>query len=398
MGRTFENLEQFGIDVVLGRRRGFRATVLRGILYFLSFFYERIVQLRLYLYRKRIFRERTLGCLVISIGNLTVGGTGKTPVVEKFARALQTGGRRVAILSRGYKSVPKPTKRNWFDRWLTKDVDPPRIVSDGKSVLLDSVTAGDEPFMLAYNLKDVIVLVDKNRVKSGRYAIDKWKVDTLLLDDGMQFLHLKHRLDIVLVDRQAPFGNEFLLPRGTLRESPRSLRRASYIFITKNTGESNEKLIGRIRRYNRTAEIIECAHRPLYLQNTYTGERLMLDRLRGAFIGSICAIAAPESFEGALKKLGANVDLSLRYIDHHYFTETEIRNFINRCIRRDLALIITTEKDAVRMPRLPEADVKVPIYFMRVEIEILSGHETWEHCVARICTPQPMLSPERFFA
>src|SRR5256886_9493807 len=111
--------------------------------------------------------------------------------------------------------------------------------------------------MLADNLKNVIVLVDKNRVKSGRYAIDKWKVDTLLLDDGMQFLHLKHRLDIVLVDRQAPFGNEFLLPRGTLRESPRNLRRASYIFITKNTGESNDKLIRRIRRYNRPAEIIE---------------------------------------------------------------------------------------------------------------------------------------------
>ena len=398
MGRTLENLEQFGIDVVLGRRRGFRAAMLRGVLYALSFVYERIVQLRLYLYRKRILRERTLGCIVISIGNLTVGGTGKTPVVEKFARALQSGGRRVAILSRGYKSQPKPTKRTWLNRLFNNEIDPPRVVSDGEQVLLDSVTAGDEPYMLAHNLKDVIVLVDKDRVKSGRYAIDKWKVDTLLLDDGMQFLHLKHRLDIVLVDRQAPFGNEFLLPRGTLRESPRNLRRASYIFITKNTGESNEKLIGRIRRYNRTAEIIECAHRPLYLQNTYTGERLMLDRLRGAFIGSICAIAAPESFEGALKKLGANVDLSLRYIDHHYFTETEIRNFINRCIRRDLALIITTEKDAVRMPRLPEADMKVPIYFMRVEIEILSGHETWEHCVARICKPQPMLSPERFFA
>ena len=398
MPRTLENLEQFGIDVVLGRRRGFRAAILRGILYALSFIYERVVQLRLYLYRKRIFRERTLGCLVVSIGNLTVGGTGKTPVVEKFARALQAGGRRVAILSRGYKSVPKPAKRNWFDRLLTQDVAPPRVVSDGEFPLLDSLTAGDEPYMLAHNLKDVIVLVDKDRVKSGRYAIDKWKVDTLLLDDGLQYLHLKHRLDIVLVDRQQPFGNEFLLPRGTLREPPRNLRRASYIFITKNTGEPNDKLIERIRRYNRTAEIIECAHRPLYLQNIHTGERLMLDRLRGAFIGSICAIAVPESFEGALKNLGANVNLGLRFIDHHYFTENEIRSFINRCIRRDLSMIITTEKDAVRMPRLPQAEVKVPIYFMRVEIEILSGHESWEHCVARICKPQPMLSPERFFA
>jgi tetraacyldisaccharide 4'-kinase len=396
MGRRLENLEQFGIDVVLERRRGVRATALREILYALSFIYERLVQLRLYFYRKRILRERALGCLVISVGNLTVGGTGKTPIVEKFARALQAGGRRVAILSRGYKSVPR--KRRWLDRLRRRDADPPRVVSDGKSLLLDSLTAGDEPYMLAHNLKDVIVLVDKDRVKSGRFAIDKWNVDTLLLDDGLQYLHLKHRLDMVLVDRQAPFGNEFLLPRGTLREAPRNLRRASYIFITKNTGESNETLIERIRRYNRTAEIIECAHKPLYLQNVFTGEQLPLERLRDAFIGSICGIAAPESFEGALKKLGAHVDLAKRYIDHHYYTEAELTTFINRCIRRDLAMIVTTEKDAVRMPRLPETNMKVPICFLRVEIEILSGHESWEHCVARICKPQPMLSPERFFA
>ena len=395
MGRRLERLEEFGIDVVLERRHGVRASILRGILYALSFVYERLVQLRLYFYRKRIFRERALGCLVISIGNLTVGGTGKTPIVEKFARALQAGGRRVAILSRGYKSVPR--RRGWLSRLRIGDSDSPRIVSDGKSLLLDSLTAGDEPYMLAHNLKDVIVLVDKDRVKSG-LAIDKWNVDTLLLDDGFQYLHLKHRLDMVLVDRQAPFGNEFMLPRGTLRETPRNLRRASYIFITKNTGESNDTLVKRIRRYNRTAEIIECAHKPLYLQNVYTSERLPLDALRDTFIGSLCAIAAPESFEGALQKLGAHVDLSKRYIDHHYYTEAELTSFINRCIRRDLVMIVTTEKDAVRMPRLPEAKVKVPIYFLRVEIEILSGHESWEHCVARICKPQPMLSPERFFA
>jgi len=396
MGRRLENLEQFGIDVVLERRRGIRATALRAILYALSFVYERLVQLRLYFYRKRIFRERALGCLVISVGNLTVGGTGKTPIVEKFARALQAGGRQVAILSRGYKSVPR--KRRWLDRLRGNIVDPPRIVSDGKTLLLDSRTAGDEPYMLAHNLKDVVVLVDKDRVKSGLFAIDKWKVDTLLLDDGLQYLHLKHRLDIVLVDRQAPFGNEFLLPRGTLREAPRNVRRASYIFITKNTGESNEALIRRMRRYNRTAEIIECAHKPLYLQDVFTGERLPLDRLRDTFIGSICGIAAPESFEGALRKLGAHLDLAKSYIDHHYYTEAELTTFINRCIRRDLAMIVTTEKDAVRMPNLPETELKVPICFLRVEIEILSGHESWEHCVARICKPQPMLSPERFFA
>ena len=396
MSGRLENLEQFAIDVILERRQGARATMLRGLLYLLSFVYERIVQARLFLYRKRVLRERALGCLVVSIGNLTVGGTGKTPVVEKFARALQAGGRRVAILSRGYKSVPPPSKRSLLDRLSGQDIDPPRIVSDGTSLLLDSLTAGDEPYMLANNLKDVVVLVDKNRVKSGLHAIGEMGVDTLLLDDGLQYLHLKHRLDIVLIDRQAPFGNEYLLPRGTLREPPRNLRRASYIFITKNTGEPNDELVSRIRRYNRTAEIIECAHKPLHLQNLVTGERSPLDLLTGAFIGSISGIAAPESFEGALKKLGAEIVVAKRYTDHHRYTEAELRSFINRCIRRDLAMIVTTEKDAVRFPQLQK--VEVPIYFLRVEIEILSGHETWEQCVARICQPQPMLSPERFFS
>ena len=116
MHRWLENLEQFAIDVILGRRHGARAALLRGLLFALSFVYARLVQLRLFLYRRRVLRERALGCLVISIGNLTVGGTGKTPIVEKFARALQAGGRRVAILSRGYKSVAKPSMRTLFDR------------------------------------------------------------------------------------------------------------------------------------------------------------------------------------------------------------------------------------------------------------------------------------------
>jgi tetraacyldisaccharide 4'-kinase len=250
--------------------------------------------------------------------------------------------------------------------------------------------------MLANNLKDVIVLVDPNRVNAGLYAIKEMKADTLLLDDGMQFLHLKHRLDIVLIDRQAPFGNEYLLPRGTLREPPRNLRRASYIFITKCTGEPNDELIARIRKYNRTAEIIECAHKPLHLQNVFTGERLPLEHLRDAFIGSFSGIAQPESFEDGLRKLGAKIEISKHYTDHHRYTEAELQSFINRCLRRDLAMIVTTEKDAVRFPRLIKPEV--PIYFLRVEIEILSGHESWEHCVARICQPQPMLSPERFFS
>src|SRR5580693_2828474 len=277
MARRLDDLEQYAIEVILDKRRGFRATLLRIVLGFLSFIYQAIVQLRLHLYRKRILKERQLGCLVISIGNLTVGGTGKTPVVEKFARALQKGGRRVAILSRGYKSVDTRKKKSWLQKFLRKGGDtPPRVVSDGRRILLDSASAGDEPYMLASNLKGVAVVVDKDRVKGGLHAIKALRADTLLLDDGLQYLHLKHRLDIVLIDRQAPFGNEYLLPRGTLREPPENLHRANYIFITKSTGEPNDELIKRIRRYNRTAEIIECAHQPLHLQNVLTGEQIPL--------------------------------------------------------------------------------------------------------------------------
>jgi len=396
MARRLDELEQYAIEVILEKRQGFRAKLLRVVLRLLSFLYLAIVQVRLYLYRNRILKERQLGCLVISIGNLTVGGTGKTPVVEKFAKALQGGGRRVAILSRGYKSVDRRRKSTWWEKLMAQGSEnPPRIVSDGKSVLLDSATAGDEPYMLASNLKGVAVVVDKDRVKAGLHAIKNLDVDTLLLDDGLQYLHLKHRLDIVLVDRQAPFGNEHLLPRGTLREPPRNLRRANYILITKCDGESNDELVRRIRRYNRIAEIIECRHRPLYLKHVYKDERLPLEYLNGLYIGSFCGIAAPESFESGLRGLGANIELSRHFADHHRYTERELTQFVQRCVRRDVSAVITTEKDAVRFPLIDP--LEVPIYYLRVEIEIVNGQKTWEQCLQRICEPLPAVALEDYY-
>ena len=315
--------------------------------------------------------------------------------MERFARVLQAGGRRVAILSRGYKSKKPPLLRRFFLLFDRKPYQP-RIVSDGRAVLLDSRMAGDEPYMLAANLRDVIVLVDKNRVASAIYAVEKMGCDTLLLDDGMQFLHLRHRIEVVLVDCQAPFGNEYLLPRGTLREPPANLRRARYILLTKSTPGANGALIERIRRYNRTAEIIECRHQPLHLQHVYTGEQLPLDWLKGRVIGALSGIAQPESFEKALKGLGAQIEVSRHYTDHHRFSEREVRNLIQRAKRRDLDAIITTEKDSVRLPRIE--NLSAPIYFLRVEIEILTGHESWQSLVDRICKPQPFMAPERFFA
>ena len=313
-----------------------------------------------------------------------MGGTGKTPVVEKFARELRDAGRNVAILSRGYRSKPKPVHEWLLNKILLReDTTPPRVVSDGKSLLLDSETAGDEPYMLASNLKDVVVLVDKDRVKSGRYAIEKFGCDTLLLDDGFQYWHLRgRRHDVVLVDRQQPFGNEHLLPRGTLREPPSHLARAHTIFITKSDGNT-AALRERIARLNSTAAIIECVHRPLYLEDVFTGERHVLDIVRGKKVASLSGIAQPESFEESLVKLGAELVHAKRFADHHRFSQQEVLNTINRSKKRQAEAIITTQKDAVRFPKIDRRDL--PIYFVRVEIKIISGARDFNECVRQIC-------------
>src|SRR3954468_16181622 len=269
-----ESFETFFLEVIFERRRGTRAAIVRSLLFALSKVFEVAIKIRRFLYNVRILRDSTLGVQVIAIGNLTVGGTGKTPVVEKFARELRDQGRTVAILSRGSRSKPQP-----FHQWLLNkillrhDTTPPRVVSDGKSLLLDSETAGDEPYMLASNLRDVVVLVDKDRVKAGRYAIEKFGCDTLLLDDGYQYWKLQgRRRDIVLIDCQQPFGNEKLLPRGTLREPPSHLARASTIFITKSDGNTG-LLRARIAKHNPSAGIIECIHAPLYSEDAFPGAR-----------------------------------------------------------------------------------------------------------------------------
>src|SRR3989449_1771488 len=249
-----ENIEPFLLEVILEERRGWKEASVRGLAYGCSKLFQVAIKARRFLYNVRILRDATLGVQVIAIGNLTVGGTGKTPVVEKLARELRDQGRNVAILSRGYRSKPAPVHEWLLNKLLLRDdTTPPRVVSDGKSLLLDSEMAGDEPYMLASNLKDVVVLVDKDRVKSRRYAIAKFGCDTLLLDDGFQYWKLRgRRRDIVLIDCQQPFGNEHLLPRGTLREPPSHLARASTIFSTKSDGNTS-RLRERISRHNPTA-------------------------------------------------------------------------------------------------------------------------------------------------
>ena len=380
-----EQFETFALEVIFGERRGKKAALLRGVLFGLSKVFLIIVKGRRWLYEARIIRDHPLGVQVITVGNLTVGGTGKTPVVEKFARVLTDQGRKVAILSRGYRSKPPPLTHRWKNKLLLQDeIVPPRVVSDGKSLLLNSEDAGDEPYMLASNLKDVVVLTDKDRVKSGRYAIEQFGCDTLLLDDGFQYWKLAgRRSDIVLVDAQQPFGNEHLLPRGTLREPPEHIRRADTIFITKSDGET-AGLRARIRKHNPSAGIIECVHWPLFFEDVFNpDQREQIGWLKGKKVATLSGIAQPESFEQSLLQQGAELVYTKRFADHHRFNQQEILNTINRAKKRRADVILTTQKDAVRFPKIDRRDL--PIFYMRVEIKILSGAKDFDDCVRKIC-------------
>ena len=385
--KRLSQIEEFAVDVFYDRRRGKLAFALGCFLYVLSLIFGFIARLRFFLYRKRILKDQPLGCLVVVVGNLTVGGTGKTPVVEKFAKSLQQQGRRVAILSRGYmsKDLARETvfQRMWRSWVAGGDPLPPKVVSDGKKVLIDSEFAGDEPYMLARNLPGIIVLVDKDRVKSGTYAIKKFGCDTLVLDDGFQYLPLKGRLNLLLIDKSNPFGNRHLLPRGILREPIRHIKRASYVFLTKSDGNPDPDLEALIQKHNPGIDIIECAHKPQYLQQVNGEGRLPLDDLLQKRIGAFSGIAVPESFEGFLRGFGANLLYTKRFLDHHRFDAEELGEIFNEAVDADLDFIVTTEKDAVRISE--DQEFPLPLYFLRLEIEILRGVEDFDAAVSKIC-------------
>ncbi len=385
--QMFENRERYFLEVIEGTRAHRFDWLVRGFLFVASRFYRMAVQFRIWLYDKRFFRYHATGCQVVSIGNLTCGGTGKTPVVEVFAKSLTKQGRKVAILSRGYRSKEH---RSFYQKLRDKfspsqGLREPRVVSDGNDLLLQSDVAGDEPYMLASNLQNVAVLVDKDRVNSALYAIEKYKIDTLILDDGFQYLRLKAHINIVLVDCTSPFGNHHVLPRGLLREPIKNIRRADYVFLTKSNGGNHLRHLKTfIRRHNRRAEIIECCHKPLYLERVFMrGTQQPLTDLKKRKVAAISAIAKPESFEAFLLGFGAEIVHTARYADHHRYTEQQILDFVKEAKAAGAEMIVTTEKDAVRIPRLLREDIH--FYFLRVEIDILSGQENFDQCIKRIC-------------
>jgi tetraacyldisaccharide 4'-kinase len=378
-------MEIFATDVLHDRRKTIGTVVVSWLLFPLSILFLQIVRLRRFLYDRGVFTSDILGCPVIVVGNLTVGGTGKTPVVEKIARELHERGRKVAILSRGYKSRGEPCWKA-FIRWITHQKEPPpKVVSDGKSVLLCSEVAGDEPFMLAGNLPGVVVLVDKDRVKAGRYAIKNFGADILILDDGFQYFPLLGHVNLLLIDKTNPFGNGYLLPRGIMREPVSQISRASYVLLTKADGVVDDSLIDTIKGHNGDAKIIRCAHFPRYLSSIDRKEIIPVATISGKKIMAFSGIASPDSFENFLFRNDSKIVYKKRFVDHHRFSRKELENIFGVALAKNAEFAITTEKDAVRMPH--DFVSPMPTYFLKIDIEAIDGEFAFEEAISKFFAP-----------
>ena len=327
------------------------------LLWPLTILYRSGIAIRAFLYRSKVFKTSRLKVKVISIGNITVGGTGKTPLVEKLARLYHEKGYRVGIVSRGYRNKSSGII----------------VVSDGDKMAATPETAGDEPFLLARRMKGIPVVASKDRVQAGQYAIDSFKCDVILLDDCFQHLKLERDVDLVVIDSANPWGNGRLIPAGPLRESLKSLRRADALIFTRvNQSRDTEELIKQIEQYS-DAPVFTSAHRPVEWISFDTNERFSPDFMDGKRILGFAGIGNPESFQKTLSMLNATIADFLTYRDHHWYTDKDLLRIARTAERQRADAIVTTEKDSVRIPT--HYKNKIPIYYLKIELEFTESFE-----------------------
>ena len=375
--RTTERVENFRTYVTdLMRRRhaeGLGLRIVMGLLHSFSLVYRQLVNLKLWGYETGIFKRRRLGCYVISLGNITVGGTGKTPTAQYLAATIRDMGRRVVILNRGYRA-----------KWRG-DVG---IVSDGQKLYMDATEAGDEAFMLAKHLPEVPVLIGAERALTGQYAIEHFGAEVAILDDGYQHWQLARDMDILLIDAVNVFGNGYMLPRGTLREPVSHIERAGVCLLTKvdqAVGVSREHIKNTIRKYNEKALIVESIHRPrrfVELKDWHrdiAGEGVDIKALAGKRVMAVSAIGNPMSFEQTLCDIGARIAESLRFPDHHEYTTKELQDVLDQAVSLGAEAIVFTEKDAVKIPlTIIEAKAPIPMFVICVEVTFQEGAEPFQ--------------------
>jgi len=333
-----------------------------------------VIKVRWLIYKLGVVHKTRLPYPVISVGNITWGGTGKTPAVIMITKLLQEMRKRVAVLSRGYLRERRKDRKNIS------------IVSDEKRIILSSREAGDEPYLLSKNLPGVPIIVGKNRIKSGKYAIDRFATQVLVLDDGFQYWPLNRDIDIVTIDSLNPYGNGYLIPRGQLREPVSHLSRADIFLLTRTNFVSRkdlDRIISDLERLNPNSIILESVHRPKYLQGYFSGEKKGLDVIKDRRVVAFSSIGNPYSFEKTLEGLGAKIVKTFHFPDHYNYNLSDLREIEAICrteLKGGEAIAVTTEKDEVRLERLisSEADrLFREVWILKVELEIVRGKERW---------------------
>jgi tetraacyldisaccharide 4'-kinase len=354
--------------LVRGEARGAAAAVVGGALSGLALCYEAGVRANFGLYRLGLLGQQRLPAPVFSVGNLTVGGTGKTSAALAIARALAARGLRPALLSRGY---------------LGRGEGKGLLVSRGEGPLVSAEEAGDEAYLLARKLPGVCVLVGKDRRATGRRALSELGAEAVVLDDGFQYWKLKKDCEIVLVDALCPFGYGRLLPRGLLREPLSALGRASTIWITHSDlveAASLSQLRGRLSRLAPGVPLEETIHLPLRFRplaerssspappakELAVAWRNSEQPLAGRKVVALSSIGNPLAFELTLARLGAEV-LPARFPDHHPYREAELARLGGELAGR-AELLATTEKDSVRLSGSRAAALALPAWVLEVEL------------------------------
>lgn len=339
------------------------------------------VNCRTQLFRNRWRVSHRLPCKVVSIGNITLGGTGKTPMSVYMARLIHGFGCRVAIVSRGYKGLAEKNGG---------------VVSDGQALLMDPSSAGDEPFLMAQQLLPlgIPVIVGRDRVRAGRRAVQRYQTEVIVLDDGFQHVRLARDLDIVLLDAQQPFGNGYLVPRGTLREPLSSLSRADACLLTRcppaaiddrfaGQSRSNHSLAGD----NRRRPVFAAAHAPVIGEcfsvrhSNGWAAKMQMNEWRGCPVFAFSGLARNDAFQKMLCEMGFELKGHAAFDDHHDYSHDDILAIEQQADRRGARLLVTTEKDRVKL-----ADTwirNMPLLVVGVRMDLGAYAEAFERFVAR---------------
>ena len=322
----------------------------------LSILYGAITRTRLSLYRRGTFHTTKLDRPVISIGNITTGGTGKTPLVEWVSRRLAAQGKKVCILTRGYGR---------------KDPHVQVIVSDGYGVLASPSEAGDEPYLLATSLSGIAAVISSaDRIAAGQEAIKDFGSDCFVLDDGFQHLRLARDLNIVTIDATNPWGGGTLLPFGRLRENPEGLRRADCVVITRCDQATNlDALRNDLARLTNDRPIFHSQMRTSRVSPLKNGGATLAPPAR---VAAFSGVGNPSSFVEHLRGSGYELALTTSFPDHHVYSQDEIDSIIRSAQNAGAAALITTAKDAVKLRSLA---FSIPCYVLEIEIAIDNSEE-----------------------